>query len=148
MVVRFLTVDGECRRHTVVPADEGVLRGVFPAGVHDLQLVESPLNHDAELLAHFDLHTVLQPGGRHVEVGYFTLECGHLGLWDLHVLYGFGYPQSCRKRFRWFGSPLILRLAEENTEFTAYIPQSGEHCTADGRPARCTLPPCCCRRPG
>jgi len=92
-----LTVDGERRRHSVVPADEGVLCRVVPAGVHDLQLVEFPLNHDPELLAHLDLDAVLQPGGRHVEVRHFALERGHLGLWDLQVLHGFGDTQSCRR---------------------------------------------------
>lgn len=77
---RELTVDGERCRHPVVPTDEGVLRRVVPAGVHDLQLVEFSLNHDAELLAHFDLHAVLQPGGWHIEVRDFALKRGHLSL--------------------------------------------------------------------
>ena len=92
-----LTADGERGRHAVVPADEGVLRRVVPARVHDLQLVQFPLNHDPELLAHLDLHTVFEPGGRHVEVRNFTLERGHLCLWDLDALQRFGDTQGCTK---------------------------------------------------
>lgn len=92
-----LTVDGERRRHAVVPTDEGVLGRVFPAGVHDRKLVQFSLNHNAELLAHLDLHAVFEPGGGHVEVGHFTLKGGHLSLRDLHTLHRFGDAKSCRQ---------------------------------------------------
>ena len=89
-----LTADGERGGDSVVATDEGVLCRVVPAGVHDLQLVKFSLNHDPELLAHLDLHTVLQPRGRDVEVRNLTLERGHLSLGHLHALHGFGDFQS------------------------------------------------------
>ncbi len=100
-----LTVNGERCRDFVVAADEGVLCRVVPAGVHDLQLVEFSLNHDPELLAHLDLHTVFQPGGRHIEVRNLTLKRGHLRLRDGHTLHGFGDSQSCNRRI-----PKIIRV--------------------------------------
>lgn len=60
--------------------------------------MEFSLNDDTELIAHFDLHAVLQPHGRHIEVGNFTLERGRLGLGYGRVLHGFGDLKSCSRK--------------------------------------------------
>lgn len=73
----------------VVAADKRVFCCILCAGVHDEQLVEFSLHDYLELFTHLNLHPILQPHGRDVEVGHLTLKGGSFGLRHLDVFHGF-----------------------------------------------------------